>query len=290
MARIFITGAGGFAGHHLVPHLARAGFGIVAASRNPALQFAESGISAAPYPALAGAWSDALKGIDAVVHLAGVAHRSATAAEYDAVNHRLAAEAAEAAARAGVKHFVFVSSIAAQTPASVPHVVTEADVPRPSGPYGAAKLAAETAIRRAGVPFTILRPVVIRGPGAKGNLALLERVAALPAPLPFKGLQSRRATLSIHNFNTAVETVLFNPKAMNETFVVADPDALTVAQLISDMRMSRGRSAGLFTVPPALLRLALVAIGKGALWERLGRPLVVDPAKLMSIGWTPERS
>lgn len=289
MARILITGASGFAGRHLAPYLARAGFEVRAASRDATLQFTEPNISTVHYPASADDWASVLDGVDGVVHLAGLAHRPATAQEHDAVNYRLAAEAAQAATRAGVRHFVFVSSIAAQTSASAAHVVTEADTPRPAGPYGEAKLAAEMAIRQTGVPFSILRPVVIGGPGAKGNLAILERVAALPVPLPLNGLQSRRSTLSIQNFNAAVCTVLFNPRAMNEMFVVADPDAMTVAGLVADLRRSRGRSANLFTVPPVLLRLALIAIGKGALWERLGQPLVVDPAKLMSIGWTPER-
>ncbi len=289
MARILITGASGFAGRHLAPFLARAGFDVRAASRDATLQFTQPAITTVRYPASSDDWAHALDGVDGVVHLAGLAHRPATAQEHDEVNHRLAADAAQAAMRAGVRHFVFVSSIAAQTAASAAHVVTEADTPRPAGAYGEAKLAAEAAIRQTGVPFSILRPVVIGGPGAKGNLAILERVAALPVPLPLNGLQSRRSTLSIQNFNSAVRTVLFNAKAMSETFVVADPDAMTVAGIVTDLRRSRGRTANLFTVPPMLLRLALIAIGKGALWERLGQPLVVDPAKLISIGWTPER-
>ncbi len=197
MARILITGASGFAGRHLAPYLARAGFEVRAASRDAALHFAEPAITTVRYPVSSNDWGAVLDGIDGVVHLAGLAHRPATAQEHDEVNHRLAAEAAQAAARAGVRHFVFVSSIAAQTAASASHVVTEADPPRPAGAYGEAKLAAEAAIRQTGVPFSILRPVVIGGPGAKGNLAILERFAALPLPLPLKGLQSRRATLSI---------------------------------------------------------------------------------------------
>src|SRR6478735_1703632 len=113
MARILFTGASGFAGRSLAPYLARAGFDVRAASRDAALQFSEPNISTVRYPASADDWANALDGVDGVVHLAGLAHRPATAEEHDAINHRLAADAAQAAARSGVKHFVFVSSIAA---------------------------------------------------------------------------------------------------------------------------------------------------------------------------------
>lgn len=288
MRRILVTGAGGFVAGHLVPYLAASGFDVVAASRSPMQESGQPFISKARLPASRDEWSALLVGIDAVIHLAGLAHRAATAEEHRQVNHVLAAETAEAAARCGVRHFVFVSSIAAQSGPTAAHALTENDEPHPGGVYGAAKLAAEKDIAQSGVPFTILRPVVIDGPGAKGNAATLNLLARIPVPLPFGGLDNRRSTLSIENFNSAVSTVLFNPKAIGETFIVADPDAMTVADIIARVRQGQGGRASLFNVNPKLLKLALQAVGRGALWERLGCPLVADPAKLMSLGWPPQ--
>lgn len=288
MKRILVTGAGGFIAGHLIPHLAKAGFAVVAASRGPDLPFRHATVTPARLPASQAEWAALLSGIDAVVHLAGLAHRVATPEEHARVNHALAAEAATAAARAGVGHFVLVSSIAAQVGPSAPHVVTEADAPRPAGDYGMAKLAAEKAVAASGVPFTILRPVAVEGAGAKGSLALLDRVARLPVPLPFGALANRRSVLSIANFNAAIDTVLFNPEALGETFVVADPAAPTVAEIVARARRRHGRAPGLFKVDPRLLHFALRLTGRGALWPRLGEPLVVDPAKLLALGWRPK--
>lgn len=286
MTRILVTGAGGFIAGHLVPHLARAGHDLIAVS-HAAPVFREPRISVARYPESPAEWAGLLDGVDALVHLVGIAHRSAGDQEHDRITRGSTAEAAEAALRAGVKHFIFVSSIAAQTGASASHVLTEDDAPQPAGPYGVAKLAAEEAVRRSGVPFTLLRPVVVEGPGAKGTFGLLNRIAGLPLPLPLASLDSRRSILSVENFNTAVDAVLFNPKALGETFVVADPEPKTVPEIIARVRARSGRAPNMFAVPPSWLRAACDVLGRRDLWERLGRPLVVSPAKLLAIGWKP---
>lgn len=288
LKRILITGGGGFLASHLAPYLAAADFDVVVASRNPQLTFDNPRIATALLPSGSGGWAALMDGIDAVVHLAGLAHRAATAREHDKINHRLAADAAAAAKRCGVQQFILVSSIAAQSGPASESVLKETDVPRPGGDYGAAKLAAEKALAQSGVAFTILRPVVVDGPGAKGNAATLNFVARLPIPLPFGNLQNRRSTLSIANFNSAVQAVLFNPKAMGEIFVVADPDAKSVSEILADVRRRAGQSPDLFGVSPNILKFALKMIGKGELWDRLGGPLVVDPSKLIAIGWKPE--
>lgn len=286
MARILVTGAGGFVASHLAPFLARAGHDVVAVSRS-APEFEDGRITVSGYPRSLDQWSALLGGVDAVVHLAAVAHRRVPDQEQNSVTRGLAAEAAEAAHRAGIRHFIFVSSIAAQTGPSADHVLAETDTPRPVSAYGAAKLAAEAAVRSSGAPFTVLRPVVIDGPGAKGSFGMLNRIAALPLPLPVANLQSRRSTLSIANFNAAVATVLFNPGALGETFVVADLATKTVAELVAQIRLRQGRSPRLFAVPQPVLRALFTLLGRDDMWQRLSRPLVVDPAKLVALGWKP---
>jgi len=290
LKRILITGGGGFVARHLAPYLCNAGFDVVVASRNPQLKFDDVRISTVTMPSAIGRWAQLMNGIDAVVHLAGLAHRPASPEEHDRINHVLAAETAEAAKRAGVQQFVLVSSIAAQSGPSALGVLKETDTPHPGGDYGVAKLAAERALAKTGIGFTILRPVVIDGPDAKGNTATLNAIARIPLPLPFGNLNNRRSTLSVANFNSAIAAVLFNEKAMGETFIVADPDAVTVAEMFARARTRAGQSRHLFGVDPALLKFGLRIAGRSELWERLGGSLVADPSKLISIGWTPERS
>src|SRR4029077_11658461 len=103
-----------------------------------------------------------------------------------------------------IKRLIFMSSIGAQAGSAADHVVTESDEPSPVTAYDRAKLAAEEEIKRSGVPFTILRPVIVYGPGAKANIALMMRIAALPVPLPFGAFRNRRSLVAIDNLSQAV--------------------------------------------------------------------------------------
>jgi UDP-glucose 4-epimerase len=230
-------------------------------------------------------WADYLAGIDAVIHLAGVAHRSAPDDEMMRLNKQVAIELAEAATKADVKHFIFVSSIAAQTGPSASSVLTETDPPRGLNAYGRSKLEAETALSKLELPLTILRPVAVYGPNAKGNFAALKKLAGLPLPLPFGAINAKRSILSIENLNAAVACVLGNAKAVSETFIVADPDPKSISDMLSDIRAAHGRSPRLFNVPTILLEPVLRATG---VWDKIGRPLVVNPQKLMALGWQPK--
>ena len=145
----------------------------------------------------------------------------------------------------------------------------------------------EQAIRSANISFTILRPVVIYGEGEKGNFAIIHRLSRLPVPLPFGALTARRSILSIHNFNSAVETALSNPRARGETFIVSDPTPVTVSNLIARHRAGLGRRPNLIPMPESWIEAGLKAMGQASIWERIGRSLVAPPRKLLSIGWEP---
>jgi nucleoside-diphosphate-sugar epimerase len=285
---VLVTGSGGFLGRHIVRYLAALGYKVIAASRT-ASGFGNPNIVAVQLPELSEPfdWQPLLEGCDAVVHLAGLAHKSANEEQYDLINHRATAALARAAASVGTNHLVFVSSIAAQSGPFSDHKLREDDPPRPNNAYGRSKLAAENAIRAAGVSFTILRPVVIYGEGEKGNVATVHRIARLPIPLPFGGVTARRSVLSIQNFNSAVAMALTNPRARREIFIVSNPTPVTVADLIADYRMSLGRSPWLVPIPERWLELSFEIIGQRPIWERFGRPLIADPSKLLAIGWNP---
>jgi UDP-glucose 4-epimerase len=261
---------------------------VVAASR-AVTTFENPDVTAVPLSDLSRLfdWQPLLDQCDAVVHLAGIAHKYAGDDFYDRVNHRATSALARAISRGPTKHLVFISSIAAQSGSYADHDLTEEDFPTPNNAYGRSKFAAEQAIRAAGISFTILRPVVIYGEGEKGNFATVHRLSRLPIPLPFGALSAHRSVLSIQNFNSAVATALGNPGAQGETFIVSDPAPVTVADLIARHRASCGRSPWLLPVPEGLIKLTLQAAGQGAIWERIGQPLVAPPRKLLSIGWQP---
>jgi UDP-glucose 4-epimerase len=285
---LLVTGADGFIGRHLVPYFAAQGYKIIAASRT-ASTFDNPNISVVPLPDLSKLfdWQPLLEQCDTVVHLAGIAHKNAGDDFYDRVNHRATSALARAISRSGTKHLVFISSIAAQSGSYADHELTEDDFPTPNNSYGRSKFAAEQAVRAAGISFTILRPVVIYGQGEKGNFAIIHRLSRLPIPLPFGALTAQRSVLSIQNFNSAVETALNNPRARGETFIVSDPAPVTVADLIARYRNSLGRSPWLMPVPQSWIEASLKATGQGAIWERIGQPLVAPPTKLLAIGWEP---
>jgi nucleoside-diphosphate-sugar epimerase len=284
---ILVTGSDGFIGKNLVPYLASLGHKVIAASRG-ARTFEQSNVVSARVPDISATfdWFPLLQQCDSVVHLAGIAHRFADSDRYDRVNHRATEEVARAALALG-KHLVFVSSIAAQCGSFADRELTEDDPPGPTNDYGRSKLAAEQSVRAAGVSFTILRPVVMYGPGEKGNFALIHKVARLPIPLPCGALTAQRSVLSVHNFNSAVAMVLADPRARGETYIVSDPTPLSVADIVLRYRTSLKRSPWLVSIPEKWIERSLHALGKDELWQRIGRPLVARPNKLLAIGWAP---
>lgn len=290
-SRILVTGADGFVGQHLVPFLATQGYTVVAASRAPAT-FENPNVVNVELPDLSKPldWSPLLNQCDVVIHLAGIAHKFALDELYDRVNNQSTAALARASSRCGIQHLIFVSSIAAQSGSFSDHELTELDPPKPNNAYGRSKLAAEKAVRASGVPFTILRPVVIYGHGEKGNFAAIHKISRLPIPLPFGALTAKRSVLSIDNFNSAIATVLTQPLAKDTMFIVSDPTPVTVADLIAQYRATLGRSPHLFPVSEKWLGRCLKLLGQSSTWERIGRPLVASPDKLLEIGWIPNAS
>jgi UDP-glucose 4-epimerase len=137
------------------------------------------------------------------------------------------------------------------------------------------------------VAFTILRPVLIYGAGVKGNLARLIALSKKPWPLPLGLCRNRRSLLARENLIGAIHASLRLPSARNETYIVADPEPLTLAEIVGALRRGEGRSPGLLPVPPPLIALAANALGRAEEWRRLGGPMIADPSKLLAAGWQP---
>jgi nucleoside-diphosphate-sugar epimerase len=290
VSRILVTGASGFIGRATVAALAEAGHEVRAATRRPQAVTVPGAAELVPLGdlELAVDWRELVAGMDAVLHLAGIAHASGVAAaRHDRVN-RLATEAlARAASAARLRRLVFMSTIRAQTGPAAYRIVTEASEPQPTDPYGRSKLAAERALPISGIPFTILRPVPVYGVGMKGNLRALMRLAAFPIPLPFAAFTKRRSLLSLPNLLAAI-TLALEETGPGETYVVADPQPLSLAEIVTALRRGMGRGSGLVAVPPGLIRSGLTALGRRDDWERLDATLIADPRRLIAAGWRPE--
>jgi nucleoside-diphosphate-sugar epimerase len=289
--RILVTGCSGFIGSILVPVLASKGHRVRAASRLPKAGANGDRVEWIELPDLETEvnWAPLLDEVDIVVHLAAIAHRThVDAIGYTRANRMATASLAQACRQRDVKQLIFMSSIGAQTGSAADHVVTEKDEPWPITAYDRAKLAAEEEIRRADVPFTILRPVIVYGPGVKGNMALMMRIAALPLPLPFGGFKNRRSLLSIDNLVEAIVLCIDNPAAVNRTFIVSDLEPITLADMLATLREAAGRTPNLFSMPPLAVKALIVATGHEALWDRIGRDLVASSADLQEVGWLPK--
>ncbi|MBV9969625.1 MAG: NAD-dependent epimerase/dehydratase family protein, partial [Xanthobacteraceae bacterium] len=286
---IALTGATGFIGQFLLTELPRRGYRIRVLLRRPSdmqVQGSSAVIGDLSRPQNMGA---ALRDVDAVVHSAGLSSEMTGIPEndYRSLNTDATINLASAARKAGVKRFVFLSSIRAQCGPWASEVLTEASEPRPTDAYGRSKLAAERALAELDIDWVALRLVLVYGPGVKGNMAQLIRLARLPYPLPLAGLDARRSLLSLHNLAEAIHSVLAAPGPLRRTLIVADDAPVTVPEMISAMRRGLGRNPLLFSLPAPVLRSSLRLVGRDELYDRLTRSLVVDSSALRRIGWQP---
>ena len=288
--RVLVTGASGFIGRPLVDALLRAGYAVRAVTRRQG-SFPDS-VEVAIVPDLKNHidWNPILRGVDIVIHLAGMVHSEVpeTAySEFDQVNWIATQRLANAAKEAGIDRFIYISSVRAQVGAFAVQAIHEQDEPRPTNQYGRSKLAAEQAVQAAGVPFTIFRPVVIYGPHPKGNMRTLVRLARSSLPLPVASFTSRRSVLAVDNLISAIIFALNNPVTIGETYLVADSKPMTIGEIVTMLRKIQGRSSSTISVPQVIIRLLLMLCGRTDLWSRLSGNFVVDTSKLESVGWRP---
>jgi UDP-glucose 4-epimerase len=286
---IALTGATGFIGRHLARELPKRGYRVRILLRKP------SAIPIDCTSAVIGDLSrlhitnDAFAGIDAVVHTAGIAHAMSGVPEddYRSLNTDATVALARSALAHGVKRFVFLSSVRAQSGPWSRTVLTEDDEPQPTDAYGRSKLAAEQGLATLTMDWVALRLPLTYGSGVKGNLARLTRLGASAYPLPFGLLKARRSVLSVQNLLSALECILNIEHRLQIPLLVADPEPVSVSEMIAIFRRAQDRSPGLIPVPLPLLRAALTTLGRTEEYQRLSEPLVVSPAKLASLGWHP---
>lgn len=299
MTRVLVTGATGFVGRALCPVLAEAGFRVTAAARDAAARVPSADrIVAVPDIGPDTDWTEALKDANAVVHLAARVHRmSEGKSEALAENRRINTEGtrrlAEAAAEAGAKRFVFLSSVKVNgesTDGRAPFA--ETDVPAPQDSYAISKWEAEQALARiaatGALQPTILRPPLVYGPGVRANFLALLKVCRAAPPLPFGSVANRRSLLFVGNLADAVRRCLTRPEAAGKTYMVSDGEDVSTPELIRRLARAMHRPARLVPVPPSLLRFLAGLAGKGETVARLLDTLAVDGRKIrQDIGWSP---
>jgi len=284
-----LTGATGFIGQHLLRELPKRGFRLRVLLRQPApvpMPCASAVIGDLARPRN---MSAALEGVEAVIHSAGFTHGMSGIPEddYRSLNTEATISLARAARRAGAKRFVFLSSIRAQCGPTAETVLTEADDPKPTDAYGRSKLEAERGLSELDLDWVSLRAALIYGPGVKGNMAQLMRLARSPFPLPLRSIGARRSLLALENLSAAIETVLKAAVPLRRPFIAADSEALTVAEMIAAMRDGLGRRPNIFPLPPTLLKLLLRSVGNEEVYQRLSGSLVASPSALIGWGWKP---
>ena len=287
--RVLVTGASGFVGPHVVAALIQAGYLPRLALRRA--QPIPAGAEAVVTGDLSAAvnWRPALEGVDHVVHMAGLAHAGPglDAALYRRINTEATLELARAAEKAGVQRFVYLSSIKALTDAFDGLPLTEETQPAPGDPYGRSKLAAERGLAEIDLDWVALRPVLIYGPGVKANMAALLKLARLPVPLPFGGLQAPRSLLALENLASAILFALTPACPARQSYALSDPEPISVSGMLAAMRAGLGRGPGLLPVPEAWLRRLARLAGREETFLKLAGSLVARPERLLRAGWQP---
>jgi len=297
---ILVTGASGFVGSRLVEVLtAKDGVQVTGAIRrqpaggNKAVTQINVG-ELSPETN----WSEALSGVDVVVHTAARVHvmndvESDPLAVFRKVNVEGTLNLARQAVAAGVTRFIFISSIKVNGEGTVSgRPYTADDVPSPADPYGVSKMEAEAGLRdiaaSTGLEVVVIRPVLVYGPGVKANFLNVMRLLDKGIPLPFGAIYNKRSLVALDNLVDLVITATVHSSAANQIFLVSDGEDLSTTQLLRRIAEALNKKALLLPVPSALLSFGAALLGKKSLSQRLVGSLQVDIEKTRSLlSWVP---
>lgn len=293
---ILVTGASGFVGSAVIRRLKRECRDVLAAGRKEVGLPAET-IKLSSFSEL-GPLQERLGSIKTIVHCAARAHImqdevADPLAEYRKVNVEGTLNLARHAAEAGVKRFVFISSIKVngeQTPLDRPF--TEDDTPAPEDPYGVSKFEAERELQQlaadSALELVIIRPPLVYGSGVKGNFASMVQLIKKGLPMPLGAVHNKRSLVGLDNLVDLIVKCIDHPAAANEVFLAGDGNDLSTTDLLRGVARAMGKPARLIPVPAALLMFAASVLGKKAMAQRLLGSLQVDISKAQQVlGWQP---
>ena len=298
--KVLLTGASGFVGGAVLRDLERRGtFDLRVATRDLST-FSGSAFEAVSFSGLDAKqdWTQALEGVDLVVHSAARVHVmkeqvADSMTEFRKVNVDGTLKLASQAATAGVKRFIFISSIKVNgegTHFGAPYTAESATLPVDE--YGISKLEAETGLfniaANSSMEVVIIRPVLVYGPGVKANFLNMMRVVEKGIPLPFGRINNKRSLVSLDNLVDFIFHCMTHPAASNQVFLVSDGEDLSTSELLRKIANAMGKKSRLVPVPVGLLKLVAQIFGQKKLIDRLCGSLQVDIKKNKQIlGWTP---
>jgi nucleoside-diphosphate-sugar epimerase len=238
-----------------------------------------------------------LKGTKIVIHLAARVHvmndnAADPLAAFQATNLHGSVNLARQAAEAGVRRFIYVSSIKVNGEYTDDKPFTEADKPNPQDPYGVSKWQAEQALheisRQTGMELVIVRPPLVYGAGVKANFYNLLKLTSKALPLPLGAIENRRSMIYVENLVDALVLCATHPEAVGQTYLVSDGQETSTPDLIMAISRAMQRPNRVYPFPVSLLRLAARLLGKSSVIDRLTQSLVIDSSKIRNeLGWQP---
>jgi nucleoside-diphosphate-sugar epimerase len=296
MTSILITGATGFIGSHLLPQLEQKNYEITITLRTSSLTLDHHKQIHIENIDNQTNWQNALENTDVVIHMGARAHilKESVAnpeAEFDRINHQGTVNLVRQSIKAGVKHFIFLSSIGAVTTLS-DTIIDEYSPCNPDTPYGKSKLKAETGIEKlcenSTMTWTILRPTLVYGVNNPGNMERLLALTTKGLPLPLGSIQNFRSLVYVGNLVDAIATCIDHPNAKNQTFIVSDGEDLSTPELIRRIGKAMNKTPLLLPIPSSLIKIGTQLLGKGEVGDRLLGSLQVDSSKIQQVlNWTP---
>lgn len=299
-SRIFITGATGFVGTNLIKRLLKDNFRLAAAVLDGEdVGHLPAGVERVTVNPLSGSsdYSQALKCVDIVIHLAARVHVMQETSrdplqEFRKVNLHGTELLAKQAAHAGVKRFVFMSTIGVNGDNSGNTSYIEGDVPHPHNPYSVSKYEAELAIKevskQTGMEVVIIRAPLVYGQGNPGNFLSLLRIVSKGIPLPLASIKNKRSLIDVGNLADALAICADHPAAAGNTYLVSDGEDVSTPELIRRTASALGVEAKLLPFPLGLMHIAGRLFGKSSTVNRLVGSLTVDSSKIRrELGWVP---
>ncbi|HDR2538919.1 TPA: NAD-dependent epimerase/dehydratase family protein [Enterobacter ludwigii] len=294
--KVLVTGGTGFLGTALVQTLKSSGHMVMLTTRRQ--EDIEQGMYNLGDITAETNWMSLLQGCDTVIHTAGRAHilnddAQDALAEFRRVNHDATLKLAKDAASCGVKHFIFISSIGVNgnsTTSGTPF--TETSVPRPTSDYAISKLEAEQSLVKkfadSEMAITIIRPALICGKNAPGNIQRLLKLVSKNLPLPFKNIKNKRALVSLDNVVSFINECVVNDHSKNQLYLLADEEHPSTEDMVNAFAAGMGFSAKNIYFPKTIMKLLLSVVGKHGIYEQLFGDLEVNASKSRDhLHWTP---
>lgn len=301
LRNILITGGTGFIARSLISLLLSEGWNVHATVREKReldrLPSSVTGLVTGNLE-LTTDWKPFLEKVEIVIHLAARVHRmsedkSEAVDAYQRINVGVTEALANASSWAGVRRFIFISSVKAMGECTQPgEAWSESSPCFPQDDYGRSKYEAEKVLvdigKKTNLEVVILRLPLVYGPGVKANMARLIRTVDRGFPLPLGAIHNKRSLLYVTNLVDAIRVSLDHPAAAGETFLISDGEDRSTPELIRLIGRTLDRPARMIDIPPSIIRLAGRVLGKGAEVERLLGSLVIDIGKIRrTLSWNP---